>query len=116
MVGDRYLTDIVFGNCNGMLTVRTTPFTSSGEPATVRMVRRCSPTALGCITGPAAPARRGWVCSTGSRQPQHAAVPPQARGIEERLVARWTRAGCGPPPHRLASAERLAGFVRHADG
>lgn len=38
MVGDRYMTDIVFGNRLGMLTIRPEPFTWSGEPQTVKMV------------------------------------------------------------------------------
>ncbi len=40
MVGDRYLTDIVFGNRLGMLTVRTQPLTLRGEPKAVLLVRR----------------------------------------------------------------------------
>lgn len=39
MVGDRYLTDVVFGNRNGMLTVRPAPFTSQGEPKAVLLAR-----------------------------------------------------------------------------
>ena len=39
MVGDRYLTDIVFGNRLGMLTVRTAPLTLRGEPKAVLLVR-----------------------------------------------------------------------------
>ena len=39
MVGDRYMTDIVFGNRLGMLTIRPEPFTWSGEPQTVKLVR-----------------------------------------------------------------------------
>lgn len=39
MVGDRFLTDVVFGNRNGMLTVRPAPFTSKGEPKAVLLVR-----------------------------------------------------------------------------
>lgn len=42
MVGDRYLTDIVFGNRHGMLTVRPRPFTSEGEPVTVALVGGCA--------------------------------------------------------------------------
>ena len=40
MVGDRFLTDIVYGNKNGMLTVHTAPLATDGEPATVRLARR----------------------------------------------------------------------------
>lgn len=39
MVGDRYLTDVAFGNRLGMLTIRPVPFTAEGEPKAVRAVR-----------------------------------------------------------------------------
>lgn len=38
-VGDRYLTDVVFGNRHGMLTIRVAPLTSKGEPPTVAAAR-----------------------------------------------------------------------------
>uniref|UniRef100_A0A383W3Y3 Phosphatidylglycerophosphatase n=1 Tax=Tetradesmus obliquus TaxID=3088 RepID=A0A383W3Y3_TETOB len=38
-VGDRYLTDVVFGNRHGMLTIRVAPLTSQGEPPTVVAAR-----------------------------------------------------------------------------
>jgi phosphatidylglycerophosphatase GEP4 len=38
MVGDRYLTDVVYGNRNGMLTIRPAPLTLEGEPSTVHLV------------------------------------------------------------------------------
>lgn len=40
MVGDRYLTDISFGNRHGMLTVRVQPLTAAGEPLGVVAARR----------------------------------------------------------------------------
>ena len=40
MVGDRYLTDIVYGNRHAMLTVRPAPITPVGEPRAVRLARR----------------------------------------------------------------------------
>jgi phosphatidylglycerophosphatase GEP4 len=40
MVGDRYLTDIVYGNRHSMLTIRTKPLTSSGEPLGVTLARK----------------------------------------------------------------------------
>ncbi|KAL6766305.1 hypothetical protein ACKKBG_A35485 [Auxenochlorella protothecoides x Auxenochlorella symbiontica] len=57
MVGDRYLTDIVFGNRHGMLTVRPRPFTSEGEPVTVALARRLEAacTARWLVQGHAAP-------------------------------------------------------------
>lgn len=39
--GCRYLTDVVFGNGHGMLTIRPAPFTTHNEPLTVRLVRAC---------------------------------------------------------------------------
>jgi phosphatidylglycerophosphatase GEP4 len=42
MVGDRYMTDVVFGNRLGMLTIRPAPLTWDGEPSTVKMVRMYS--------------------------------------------------------------------------
>jgi phosphatidylglycerophosphatase GEP4 len=38
-VGDRYLTDVVYGNRHGMLTIRVAPLTSKGEPPTVVAAR-----------------------------------------------------------------------------
>ena len=43
MVGDRYLTDIVYGNQNGLLTIRPAPLTMKGDPSVVRMVRAPEP-------------------------------------------------------------------------
>ena len=39
MVGDRYLTDVVFGNRNGMFTIRVAPVQLEGEPVGVRIAR-----------------------------------------------------------------------------
>eukprot|EP00879_Flechtneria_rotunda_P017457 GHRR01018295.1.p1 GENE.GHRR01018295.1~~GHRR01018295.1.p1 ORF type:complete len:236 (+),score=82.85 GHRR01018295.1:270-977(+) len=38
-VGDRYLTDVVYGNRHGMLTIRVAPLTSKGEPPAVAAAR-----------------------------------------------------------------------------
>lgn len=40
MIGDRYFTDVVYGNLNGMLTIRPAPFTEKGETAVVKTVRQ----------------------------------------------------------------------------
>ena len=42
MVGDRYLTDIVFGNINGMHTIYTHPAVSTGEkwPVTIVSIKK----------------------------------------------------------------------------
>lgn len=40
MVGDRYFTDVVYGNNNGLLTIRSAPLTAIGEPFVVQQVRR----------------------------------------------------------------------------
>ena len=39
MVGDRYLTDVVYGNRNGMLSVCVAPIQLAGETAAVKLVR-----------------------------------------------------------------------------
>ncbi|GBG66653.1 hypothetical protein CBR_g66789 [Chara braunii] len=39
MVGDRYFTDMVFGNRHGLLTIYTAPLTNRGEPFIVRQVQ-----------------------------------------------------------------------------
>ena len=39
MIGDRYLTDVAFGNRHGMLTIRPEPFTVANELLAVRAVR-----------------------------------------------------------------------------
>ncbi|KAI5066742.1 hypothetical protein GOP47_0017270 [Adiantum capillus-veneris] len=39
MVGDRYFTDVVYGNRNGLLTFITKPLTLEGEPLVVKQVR-----------------------------------------------------------------------------
>uniref|UniRef100_A0A7S0L2L9 Phosphatidylglycerophosphatase n=1 Tax=Coccolithus braarudii TaxID=221442 RepID=A0A7S0L2L9_9EUKA len=40
MVGDRYLTDVTFGNAHGMLTVHTQMLTPHGDPFVVKCARR----------------------------------------------------------------------------
>ncbi|DBA75186.1 hypothetical protein WJX77_000248 [Trebouxia sp. C0004] len=40
MIGDRYLTDIVYGNRNGLFTIRPAPLTLEGEPSAVLLARR----------------------------------------------------------------------------
>ena len=39
MVGDRYFTDVLYGNRHGMLTVRPAPFAPRGDGAVVRAAR-----------------------------------------------------------------------------
>ena len=105
MVGDRYLTDVVYGNRLGLLTVRPSPITADGEPRAVRLVRmeRVERRGLGERTG-------RWCL------PSHAFSPFfsfQARRVEDALVRRWTAAGRTAPPHALApTAAALKGFVK----
>ncbi|KAK9867335.1 hypothetical protein WJX84_001695 [Apatococcus fuscideae] len=40
MVGDRFLTDVVYGNRNGLFTVRTRAFELAGEPTSVLWARK----------------------------------------------------------------------------
>jgi phosphatidylglycerophosphatase GEP4 len=39
MVGDRYFTDVLYGNRHGMLTVRPAPFAPAGDARAVRAAR-----------------------------------------------------------------------------
>eukprot|EP01088_Endostelium_zonatum_P019597 TRINITY_DN6849_c0_g1_i1.p1 TRINITY_DN6849_c0_g1~~TRINITY_DN6849_c0_g1_i1.p1 ORF type:complete len:234 (-),score=30.16 TRINITY_DN6849_c0_g1_i1:50-751(-) len=39
VIGDRYFTDVLFGNINGCLTIATAPITSHGDPFTVKLIR-----------------------------------------------------------------------------
>jgi len=43
MIGDRLLTDVVFGNLNGMLTIYVDPFELDTEPPGVRLVPPSTP-------------------------------------------------------------------------
>ena len=117
MIGDRYLTDVVFGNRNGMMTIRPQPFTSVGEPRAVRLVsgrgqaaharlavslRSCSFNRVGCVEDI-------FLFHLHS-------VSMQARMVEEGFVARWQNAGVQPPPHPLLeqqpdAAAREAAFL-----
>ena len=38
MIGDRYLTDVVYGNRHGLLTIRPAPLAVKGEPQMVQLV------------------------------------------------------------------------------
>ncbi len=74
MVGDRYMTDIVFGNRLGMLTIRPEPFTWSGEPQTVKMVQ-------------ANPAMPPPACLFRSRDVLDASRSHRSHGFEREVVA-----------------------------
>lgn len=51
MVGDRYLTDVVYGNRHGMYTIRPEPLTLEGEPSGVLVARRVEEYFVGRWTG-----------------------------------------------------------------
>lgn len=121
MVGDRYLTDVVYGNRHGMLTIRTQPFTLQGAAKHINWLRggkrqeRCYP----------------GVCS---RPHLTEAMPPAfpsgesktvkaARWVEQLAVKRWTAAGVGAPKQRRLAesgagggAGAVAAFVRPSSG
>ncbi len=65
-IGDRLLTDVVFGNRHGMLTVRVAPLTSKGEPPGVLLARRVEEACVG-----------RWVAN-GVKAPQHPLLPAGA--------------------------------------
>lgn len=71
MLGDRYLTDVVYGNRHGMFTVRCAPFTEAGESASIRAAKWIEEVAV-----------RWWRKPEGSKKPErcpgkkpHANVP-----------------------------------------
>ena len=49
MLGDRYLTDVVYGNRHGMLTVRCAPFTEAGESTAIKAAKWLEETAVNCF-------------------------------------------------------------------
>jgi phosphatidylglycerophosphatase GEP4 len=65
-IGDRYLTDVVFGNRHGMLTIRVAPLTSKGEPTTVAAARLVEEA---CVSR--------WTAA-GIRAPAHRLLPFEA--------------------------------------
>jgi hypothetical protein len=67
MIGDRYLTDVVYGNRHGMLTIRPSPLTLQGEPFTVRLVRAWTAT---CSPARSPPWRRRGVEREPSSKPE----------------------------------------------
>lgn len=77
MVGDRYFTDILFGNLHGMLTVHTSLLTSTGDPAVVKAIRNWEEDYV------------LWLMKQGVRPPAHplydesilhGSVPPEPQG------------------------------------
>jgi len=87
MVGDRYLTDILFGNLHGMFTIHTSILSSANENVAVRMVRY-SAMALDCKL----------------------TAMIQARLWESKLVAATRKRSVPPPPHKF---QQFAGsFLR----
>lgn len=71
-IGDRYLTDVVFGNRHGMLTIRVTPLTFEGEPPTVAAARVVEEA---CVSR--------W-SAAGLRAPAHRLLPVEGVG---RMIA-----------------------------
>jgi hypothetical protein len=65
-IGDRYLTDVVFGNRHGMLTIRVAPLTAKGEPPAVAAARLVE---NACV--------QRWTAA-GLRAPAHSLLPAEA--------------------------------------
>lgn len=92
MVGDRYMTDVLYGRRLGMLTIRTAPLTNSGRLPIEPGVGACSALARGI------PEQRGAPPATAIRtRPDPCAGEPAgvrlARRAEERLVQGADRRG-----------------------
>lgn len=81
VVGDRYTTDILFGNLFGMFTIKTEILTPEGENAVVKSVRKF-PTAVA-------------MCSY---------VYAQIRALEERRIPKWR---LRPPAHPLIKTDEV---------
>jgi hypothetical protein len=90
MVGDRYFTDVLFGNLHGMLTVHTSLLTSSGDPAVVKAVRTSSLLGASHIA-----------CRSHMHVVQPHTTNTQIRGWEENYVLRLMKQGVRPPAHPL---------------
>lgn len=56
MIGDRYLTDVVYGNRHGLLTIRPAPLAVKGEPQMVQLVSSL----LHCLSHSAATSYLWW--------------------------------------------------------
>ena len=141
MIGDRYLTDVVYGNRHGLLTIRPAPLAVKGEPQVVQLVSSL----LISLCHSAAPSFswRSILCPKEALPcvPLCALSPsrcvPQVRKIEDKLVRRWTRQGlkvsccvtdslCGmqspavtlywcrlqAPAHSFASDDKLQAFQK----
>ena len=63
MVGDRYLTDVLFGNRHGLLTARPAPFAPRGDAGMVRAARALEDAMV-----------RRWL-RRGAAPPQHQLLP-----------------------------------------
>lgn len=72
MVGDRYLTDVLYGNRHGMLTLRPAPFAPARDGAVVRAARALEDALV-----------RRWL-RRGEAAPPHALLPA---GVEARRGA-----------------------------
>lgn len=100
MVGDRYLTDVAFGNRLGMLTVRVAPVVESGEgePRAVRASRAVEEALV----------RRRE--RKGKEAPRQVLVE---RAVEEKRRRKKNgRGGDGEEDAKALRDEVLRGFVR----
>ncbi len=127
-IGDRYLTDIVFGNRHGMLTVRVAPMTLEGEPPgacrchRVILIGRGAPLSgmrqTGWWGGPARhhPTNQRAEPPTPPNQPNPLPPPTTgviaARKIEEWCVSRWVSGGVKAPPHGKLPPSKLLQVVK----
>ncbi|KAF8061355.1 DTX44 [Scenedesmus sp. PABB004] len=99
-VGDRYLTDVVFGNRHGMLTIRVAPLTAAGEPPSVAAAR-----ALEDACGPGA--RLGQQGQQRHSLALAAAVAPPPAGLRRlALVQQRSHASAGDATPAAAPRRR----------
>jgi hypothetical protein len=104
MVGDRFLTDVAFGNRLGMLTIRPQPFTKVGEPTMVKFVSVQYRIMLpGCFNFLTVFNRLSFFLADSDTHLL------QSRWVEGFLVAICQAAGVTPPHHPLLRGGTLAG-------
>ena len=97
MVGDRYFTDVLYGNRHGMLTIRPAPFAPRGDSRVVRAARLLEDTLV-------ARWRRRKLQQPHLRKTAAQAGPPVLMARAHALVRDPVRARVGPPVLGLACA------------
>eukprot|EP00850_Spirogloea_muscicola_P015719 SM000123S25831 [mRNA] locus=s123:106895:113303:+ [translate_table: standard] len=100
MVGDRYFTDVVYGNRNGLLTIRTAPLTLALEPFVVGQVRRLEDTLVA-----------SWI-NSGLKPKEHPLAPSPLGFVRSAIGIKHS----SNSPHGPELRRRRAGSCRRRRG